>query len=174
MAELKMPRKGGAAAMLQELNAAEAPTVEEPNSPSNNLTSNVVSQLDGELYNNITNTLESQTGGNTTDMSDDKLVRQSVRKSDGKKVGEFADPPTTAPAGKSAKRKAGETVAKNLGKGQMIAVGIKMPEDLSDYLDTAAFARRKQKVLKQDLIRRAIQLLVVELESGEELADLNS
>ena len=173
MAELKMPRRGGAAAMLQELNAEEAPAVHEDNSSSNYLTGKIVSQSDDELDNQITNKVESQTENPLDSKTDGSLVGQVVRKSGGKKGEAAAQPPTIPPTGKSAKRKAGETVAKNLGKGQMIAVGIKMPEDLSDYLDAAAFARKKQKVLKQDLIRRAIRLLVVELESGEELADLD-
>jgi hypothetical protein len=54
--------------------------------------------------------------------------------------------------------------AEALAESRLVTVSLKLPEGLNDWLDQYAFARRKQKVLKQDLVAKAIHLLYVELE----------
>jgi hypothetical protein len=51
----------------------------------------------------------------------------------------------------------------------MRAVTLKCPEGLNDYLDEYIHENYRAKVKKQDLLKRALQLLVYELETGEEL-----
>jgi len=80
--------------------------------------------------------------------------------------------PTTPPspvsqqAGKpvSLSKKSVKAAAEKLTDSRLTTVSVKMPEALNDWLDQYAFAHRKEKVLKQDLVAKAIQLLYVELE----------
>jgi len=60
-------------------------------------------------------------------------------------------------------------IARNLGGTRMIPITLRIPEGLNDWLDDWAHEHRKQGVKKQDLVARAVQLLMIALESGEDL-----
>lgn len=60
----------------------------------------------------------------------------------------------------------GVTLARKLGAGDVVPLTVSVPEPLLDYLDERGVP------LRQDLMTRAFQLLVVELESGQTLVDL--
>lgn len=55
--------------------------------------------------------------------------------------------------------------AKALAESRFTTVSLKLPEELNDWVDQYVFDRRKEKVLKQELISRAIQLLYIEVHS---------
>lgn len=55
--------------------------------------------------------------------------------------------------------------AKALAESRFATVSLKLPEELNDWVDQYVFEHRKEKVLKQDLISRAIQLLYIEVHS---------
>lgn len=80
-------------------------------------------------------------------------------------------PRTQAPAKASIKKTARQH-AQELGSTPMMPITLRLPEGLNDYLDDQAHRHRKSKVLKQDLMRIAIQLLVEEIESGTDVVAL--
>lgn len=82
------------------------------------------------------------------------------------------EPPKAKPAsnltdkltGKPTKRELAAQ-AKALAESRFATVSLKLPEELNDWVDQYVFEHRKEKVLKQDLISRAIQLLYIEVHS---------
>ena len=80
---------------------------------------------------------------------------------------------TARAEGLSSARKDGNTDARadaqrdaqRMAASRAIPITLRMPEELNDWLDEYAHSHRKQGVKKQDLIARAVQLLVVELEA---------
>lgn len=61
-------------------------------------------------------------------------------------------------------------LAADLSQSPLTTVSLKVPAGLNEWLDEYAFQHRKEGVKKQDLVRQALQLLIVEL-GGEEEAE---
>jgi len=60
----------------------------------------------------------------------------------------------------------GLQLAQQLAETRLIPITLRLPEGLNDWLDDYAHANRKQGVKKQDLVTRAVQLLVMEMSAG--------
>lgn len=56
--------------------------------------------------------------------------------------------------------------AQELAASRPMPITLRLPEGLNDWLDDYAHAHRKEGVKKQDLIARAVQLLVIEVEGS--------
>jgi hypothetical protein len=65
------------------------------------------------------------------------------------------------PAGAAVQQRAAQLAATRL-----IPITLRLPEGLNDWLDDYAHEHRKEGIKKQDLISRAVQLLVMEAEGG--------
>ena len=60
-----------------------------------------------------------------------------------------------------------------LAKPPRVNIGVKIPSALNEYLDRYVREAWPEKIQKQDLITRGIQLVIMEIETGEKLADLD-
>jgi hypothetical protein len=60
-----------------------------------------------------------------------------------------------------------------MSRTDLRTITLKMPGDFNHYIDSYIHEHWKEKVRKQDLLKRAMQLLVYELETGQELVDLD-
>ena len=56
-----------------------------------------------------------------------------------------------------------QTRVRLMAASRAVPITLRMPEELNDWLDEYAHTHRKQGVKKQDLIARAVQLLVIDL-----------
>jgi len=95
---------------------------------------------------------------------DSKTERQKDRKIDSKSESNTHSKSDSMKVGERARQKV-ISAAKTMGASPMKSVGLKMPEELHDWLDDSQHRLKKQGVLKQDLLRRALQLLVIEMET---------
>ena len=57
--------------------------------------------------------------------------------------------------------------AKRLAATPAMPITLRLPTGLNDFLDDYAHEHRKEGVKKQDLVARAVQLLVIELAAPE-------
>jgi len=127
---------------------APAPSQAEPEPTATPPSISPVRQIDSKTERQI----ESETSSQTASEKDGKQDGQTDRR--------------TA-------RKQAVARARELGATDMKAVGLKVPEGLNDYLDDLQHRLKKRGVLKQDLLRHALQLLVIKVETGGDLGELD-
>jgi hypothetical protein len=79
-----------------------------------------------------------------------------------------ADAKTPEPQRSRAAIRAGaQKRAQQMASSPAIPITLRLPTELNDFLDESAHALRKKGVKKQDLVSRAVQLLVVALAEEE-------
>ncbi|MBC8134523.1 MAG: hypothetical protein H8F28_01380 [Fibrella sp.] len=139
-----------------EKNGRPAPKFGNSAETSFNTDSNITSNTESNITAHITAQEDSQTDG-----QEDALPRaqEPVKAS----RSEGAKPPT---------KKTVRQYAQEMGETTAIPITLRLPEGLNDYLDEQAHRHRKSKVLKQDLVRLAVQLLVEEIEDGTDVVAL--
>jgi hypothetical protein len=144
----KIPAERGPAAPEDEV-AEEAP--QPPPSPTTeNITRNTVSQSAGKPVSQIT--------GLPADQLTSLLSDQSAGKPVGKPISQSAN-----------LRDSALRVIAEASETPLVVITLKLPGGLNERLDDYIHENWKKRPKKQDLIKRAIQLLMYELETGEEL-----
>lgn len=160
----------------------DPPNIDPPNTPDKNITSNAESNISAH----ITTQKETKEGTQTV-----SSAYERADENDGSKEGSPANPqedipdaekpagrrhPQTRPRSGAVGVKPGATAAwktaQQLADTTPIPITLRLAEGLNDYLDEQAHRHRKAKVKKQDLVSLAVRLLVAELESGTDLAEL--
>ena len=116
-------------------------------------------------------------GSETTDNNTSHTVSQSADLLTYRPPRGRTDQPTDRPADRLPGHPTGRPAdlrarVKALGETPMQPVTLKMPGGLNEYLDDYVHEHYKEKVKKQDLIRRAIELVIYELETGKPLVRL--
>lgn len=82
--------------------------------------------------------------------------------------------PTESEIDREVQRRTAYARARTLGDTEMKVIGLKVPDGLNDYLDDYYHRHRKTGLKKQDLVKLALQWLVVHLEAEDRIEDLAS
>lgn len=80
--------------------------------------------------------------------------------------------PTESEIDREVQRRTAYARARTLGDTEMKVIGLKVPDGLNDYLDDYYHRHRKTGLKKQDLVKLALQWLVVHLEAEDRIEDL--
>lgn len=115
----------------------------------------------------ITSNIAAQTPANkTTQQLSHTDVHQPALpdvQADAKAATKMGAKKSSKPDAEEAAREAVQARARRMAASRAIPITLRLPEELNDWLDEYAHAHRKQGVKKQDLIARAVQLLVIDL-----------
>ena len=126
-------------------------------------TDNITSNTESNITAHITAQEDSPPDGQEDGLPRTQAPSQPGRGEGGKvSAKKSASVPT-----KSARQRALE-----LAESKAVPITLRMPEGLNDYLDDKAHEHRKSKVLKQDLVSLAVQLLVEEIEGGADVVTM--
>lgn len=124
-------------------------------------------QADGNITSNITAHIPAHPESSVANREEEQQARRAaVRKSTHKDT-----QPEEKTVSKSAVHETAQAEARERAATRPIPITLRLPEGLNDWLDDYAHAHRKEGVKKQDLISRAVQLLILEratTDAGEE------
>lgn len=160
--------------MLEEMNqpvGTPPPTVESPEIPSN--AGNTVSHIIGNSVSQKTDLPTDRQGDRETDRTTDRQPDQLTDPQTDYQTGLPPDRPTARTTGKTRISKAILEKVRAFAKGKRAQVTLKLPIDMDEYITRHVRENWEQKLLKQDIITRGIQLAILEIETGEKLADLD-
>lgn len=173
--------------------AIPAGTTATPTPPPNEIDKNITSNTER----NITAHITAHKGSKSATQKDAKEAARAVSSADGsaensegssesspedaqegteRSEGTRPAPGTCSRGGAASSGKGASTMAwktaQQLADTTPLPITLRLAEGLNDYLDEQAHRHRKAKVKKQDLVSLAVRLLVAELESGTDLAEL--
>ena len=150
----------GRAPQLAGMPAPPSPTalpesLEEKEGSDGNITSNITAHTRSHTENSAEANTETFADSRIATHTDAKAVRRKQAQSDAKQES------------REESKAAAAQRAHQLGQSRPIPITLRLPEALNDWLDEYAHSHRKQGIKKQDLIARAVQLLVVELSADD-------
>lgn len=122
---------------------------------------NITTLHDAHITAHAENNEYSQQSAQPSGQTHSKAATQSTSQEDAR--------PAAQKGSRASLRADAQKRAQRMAASPAIPITLRLPSELNDFLDDAAHARRKQGVKKQDLVSRAVQLLVVALaeEEGE-------
>jgi len=129
---------------------------EDSSSSEENITSNITAHIPAQHETKPRRQASTQQGRKTARQKDSKVDSRSEAKTEAK---------TAEQQSRLTDR---QGYAQALSATRAIPITLRLPEGLNDWLDEYAHLHRKQGVKKQDLIARAVELLVLSLHESDE------